>query len=71
MARVTFIRDVTLPGENGPGPHFRRGYSPDVSEAEARRLIASGDAVEGVVSLPDDAAEKPVAFKTKQRFRAF
>lgn len=53
MPRITFTEDVTIDGEVG-GPHFRRGYQPDVSDQEARRWIAKGVAVLGAVDLANE-----------------
>lgn len=58
MPRIVFIRDVTLPEEPaGTGPHYRRGYSPEVSETLARKWINAGDAIEGH-ALPTQALEE-------------
>jgi len=78
MARITFTEDVTLTSEPvGTGPHFRRGYSPDVSDHEARRWVGAGVAVHGVVDLdPHQKEEKekpveeaPIPTFRKKRFR--
>lgn len=64
MPHITFTEDVTLDGETGPGPHYRKGYAPDVSEAIARQWIAKGVAVRGVVKFEEPKkvkAEEPVA----------
>lgn len=72
MPRITFIEDVTLPNEKeGTGPHYRIGYSPDVSEDEAAKWIAAGKAVRGVVAVdPPPTKEKPFEIPTfrKRRF---
>lgn len=58
MPHITFTQDVTLESEpSGTGPHFRRGYSPDVSEDQARKWIGKGVAVRGVVSVEAKAPE--------------
>lgn len=63
MPRITFIEDVTLPDQKG-GPHYRRGYSPDVSEDEARKWVSSGKAVMGAVAVEKPVEEKPVKIPT-------
>lgn len=74
MPRITFIEDVILPNEKeGTGPHYRRGYSPDVSDDEARRWVRSGKAVMGAVELPEAKKAAPDSSVTqfrKKRWRA-
>lgn len=73
MPRITFTEDVTLANEpEGSGPHYRRGYCPDVSEDEARKWVKAGKAVMGVVQTPPVVEEKPIempAFRRKKRWQ--
>ena len=60
MPHITFTQDVTLEDQpEGTGPHYRRGYSPEVSDTEAAKWIRKGVAQLGVVNL-ESAEEKPV-----------
>ena len=58
MPRITFTQDVTLPNEKG-GPHYTRGYSPDVSDDEARKWVKAGKAVLGEVKLEAEPEKEP------------
>jgi hypothetical protein len=71
MPQITFIKDVTLENEpEGSGPHFRRGYKPDVSPQEAQRWIKAGCAVMGVVDLGDpEEKELPLEIPTFKKTR--
>lgn len=52
MPHITFTQDVTLEDQpEGSGPHYRRGYSPEVSDSEAAKWIKRGVAEMGVVEL--------------------
>lgn len=52
MPHITFTQDVTLEDQpEGSGPHYRRGYSPEVSDSEAAKWIKRGVAEMGVVKL--------------------
>lgn len=71
MPVITFIKDVTLPNEpEGTGPHYRRGYSPEVSEDEARKWVKAGAAVIGIVQLqkpkPEKTSEAPRTRKSRR-----
>lgn len=70
MAVITFTEDVTLENEpEGTGPHYRKGYAPDVSDKEAQKWVGKGVAVFGIVDAPAEpvaapAAPEPVAEET-------
>lgn len=68
---VTFIKPTWIGPEDGP-PHYQPGYVVDVSDLEARRLVATGCAVMGRVELQtetktdeSDQTEEPDADKVE------
>lgn len=66
MPHITFTQDVTLDDQpEGTGPHYRRGYSPEVSDAEAAKWIRKGVAELGIVDLK--SAEKKPAVSDEQQ----
>lgn len=60
MPIITFTEDVTLESEAPEtGPHYRKGYAPDVSEKEAQKWVSKGVAVYGAIEAPAEAVEAP------------
>lgn len=67
MPRITFTQDVTLDDQpEGTGPHYRRGYCPEVNDHEAQKWIKKGVAEYGEVQLTQPAKECPAPDITQE-----